>query len=335
MTKRGILITNIGTPDAPTIPAVREYLNEFLMDPEVVSIPYVLRRLIVSWILLKRPAESARSYQSIWLPEGSPLLVNCKRLASRIKRQLNLPVAIGMRYGRPSFADAMAELGDVDEVLLVSPYPQYATATVKSATNHARKFLGNKPLLISPLFYNDEAFLDAQFEQITKHLVPVTQHLVFSFHGIPVSQVKKADPTRTHCLSSSDCCAVSSIAHSTCYRHQCLVTAKKLGERVSIPYSVSFQSRIGKAKWLEPYSSDHIKGLARDQGLKHIAVTCPAFTMDNLETLHEVGIELRSEFVAAGGDSLTLIPCVNDAPRWIERVISWCQQPSEALEPVS
>ena len=305
------------------------------MDPNVISLPYLLRRFLVWTILQSRPQNSANAYASIWTDAGSPLLVNCKRFAAQLRTRLDLPVAIGMRYGKPSYEDARKELKHVDEILVVSPYPQYAAATVQSMINHAVSTFSDARLLVNLPYYNDPRFIGSQLEQIKRYTKPEVEHFVFSFHGIPVRQLRQTDPTGRHCLRTSMCCEVQSNAHSTCYRHQCLVTARALGEHIDVPYSISFQSRLGRAKWLTPYSSEHVRELALERGFKHIAVACPAFTVDNLETLYEVEQELRDTFVAAGGKSLTLIPCVNELASWLERVVEWCNAPADQLQHIN
>ena len=332
--QRGILITNLGSPKEPTVSAVRDYLREFLMDPWVFALPKPLRFLIVQLILRSRPEKSAEAYASIWTNQGSPLLVHANQLADQVRQKTGLPVAVGMRYGQPSFEDAQQQLQDCEEVVLVSPYPQYAESTVRSMVEHAQTIFAGKSLLMHAPFFDDPEFIAAQVQEIHANLPAATEHVVLSFHGIPNQHLRNADPTNRHCLRVDSCCSLPSEAHATCYRHQCLETANLIGAQLSLPWSWSFQSRLGRGAWLQPYTIEHVRSLA-ESGIKHLAVACPAFISDNLETLFEISVEVSEAFSESGGESLKLIPNLNNSPLWVDRVVRWGLSDSSTLLPIS
>ena len=329
---RGILITNLGSPAEPTPKAVKDYLEEFLMDPYVITLPRPLRYLVVKAITRKRPISTAAAYARIWTDSGGPLRDHSERLAAHVRSRTDLPVAVGMRYGKPSFEAAYFVLRDVcNEVLVVSPYPQYATSTYVSMVEHARKVFQDKILLVTKPYFDNAAFLGAHVEQLSEHLPPDTEHLLFSFHGVPEQHIRQADTTRNHCLRRDDCCALEHPVQSACYRYQCLKTAELISASLSIPSSVCFQSRLGRAAWLKPYTIERVRELAAS-GLRKVAVLCPSFVADNLETLHEIGQEMRQVFLDAGGHRLDLMPSLNESDLWVPLVVEWCTAPSAEHE---
>ena len=360
MNERGVLIANLGSPAGCDAGSVRRYLNEFLMDPYVMDVPWPVRRMIVSaFILPSRPRRSAAAYQAIWRDDeqGSPLVHHTLALANRVRSLTGLRVAVGMRYGAPSLADGISTLGNVDEVLLVPMYPQHAAST-RTTTIERVKALTPVRLRVMPPFYARAAFLDGVARLVRATMAP-EDHLVFSYHGLPERHLRKADPTGSHCLASADCCETPSPAHATCYRHQCLETTRALAQRLGIVargspsgssaedptlargapsrspaegsrYSTCFQSRLGRMPWLRPYTDELLKELPR-QGMRSVTVACPAFTADNLETLEEIGIRGRETFMAAGGVSFRLAPCLNDDEEWARGVAAWCTDPPREL----
>lgn len=345
--KRGVLLVNLGSPDAPNVPAVRRYLNEFLMDPEVIDLPWPIRRLLVWLILLTRPNASAEAYASIWRKgqqPGSPLLHQSEAfttaLRSRLKQSAGsatdadaIPVALAMRYGSPSISDGMAQLADCDEVFLIAAYPHHADSTRTTTIAAAQKVLGaNQQLTVMPPFFEAPEYIGALAASIREALPTTYDHLLFSYHGLPERHLIKADPTHSHCLQSHNCCESTSqaarSAHPTCYRHQVYATTQAVCDVLGIQgdkRSVSFQSRLGRTPWLTPYTDQVLADLP-GKGIRHLAVVCPAFVADNLETLEEMGIQGRETFITAGGESFTLIPCMNEHPEWVEVVAGWCEQ---------
>lgn len=336
MTKRAVLLANLGSPDAPEEQPVREYLNQFLMDPYVIQLPWLLRRLIVSlFVLPKRPKDSAEAYASIWTEDGSPLITLSEELQRLLQQRLDMPVGLAMRYGNPSIESqllALAQQQDVEEVLFIPLYPHYADSTVTTSVEEAKRVIAkhqlNIKLNILPPFYQQPDYIQALVDSTQEKLSHDYDHVVFSYHGLPELHLTKADPTGNHCLQSPDCCEKASEAHATCYRHQVLRTTELFVEKAGIPaekYSIAFQSRLGRAKWLEPSTSDTLENLAI-KGVKRVLVLCPAFVTDCLETLEEIEIAGKEEFIAAGGESLELIPCLNSHPSWVDTLANWCQQ---------
>lgn len=337
MSKKAVLLVNLGSPDAPDEASVRRYLNQFLMDPYVIQLPWLLRRLIVSlFVLPKRPADSAEAYRSVWTEEGSPLLVLSRQLLAAVREQTGVPVELAMRYGEPAIEQMLARLvkeSGAEEILLIPLYPHHADSTVTTVVEEARRAIRAKGLDVRletlPVFYQHPDYIEALASSARPWLEQEFDHLLLSYHGLPEQHLKTADPTGRHCLKVADCCRTPSPAHATCYRHQVLKTTEKLVQALGLrpdQYSVTFQSRLGRAKWLEPSTEQTLRELGA-QGAKKVLVMCPAFVTDCLETLEEIAIQGRATFLAAGGEELTLIPCLNSHPEWVEVLSSWCEQP--------
>ena len=332
--KRGILLVNLGTPDSPGRRDVAAYLDEFLMDGHVLDVPPLLRRLIVSLLILPfRPQRSARAYARIWdaagSGSGSPLLHYSRLCRDGLAEVLDMPVALAMRYGNPGIPQAMAELdrAGAREILLLPLYPQHADSTRTTSIEAARNALPpGATLEVVPPFFDRLIYLEAQAGVIRNSLPERWDYLLFSYHGLPERHVRKADPTGNHCLGRTDCCEVQSRAHATCYRHQAYRTSALLAQRLQVRperYGVSFQSRLGRIPWLTPYTDRELLRLPAE-GVRDLVVACPAFVADNLETLEEIGIAGRNAFLAAGGSSFTLAPCLNAAPEWIAALKHFC-----------
>lgn len=332
---RGILLVNLGTPASSSTADVRRYLGEFLMDPYVLDVPWPVRRLIVSCFILPfRPKRSAEAYGKIWDHEGpgtgSPLLYHGRKLRSALSSQLAMPCALAMRYGEPSLADGIAYLRDqgVSELLLVPLYPQYADSTCTTTVERVKQLAGDRMTLeVLPPFYDRDDYVAAQAGVIRDHMPPQWDHLLLSYHGLPERHLTRADPTGKHCLQRADCCTTPSPAHTTCYRHQCLMTTQRIAETLALAadrYSMSFQSRLGRLPWLTPYTDQVLQDLPA-RGVKHLLVACPAFVADNLETLEEIGLAGKETFMTAGGESYTLAPCLNSRPTWVAALAGWCR----------
>jgi ferrochelatase len=326
----GLLLINLGTPDEPTPGAVRRYLREFLSDPRVIDINPVGRKLLLELVILpRRPAQSARAYQSIWDPvRGSPLLYHSRDLAAGVAAALGdaWRVELAMRYGNPSIPAGLAALraAAVERVVVLPLFPQYASSS--SGTAIARVFElaqreVNVPAIdVVPAFYADPGFLDA-FAAVGRDHVAGVDHVLFSFHGLPEHHMTASDPSKAHCLQSETCCDRVIDVNRDCYRAQCFVTARELAARLALPgdrWSVSFQSRLGRRPWIKPYTDLVLPELAKRA--KRVAVMCPAFVADCLETVEEIGIRGVELFRAAGGEELTLVPSLNATPAWIEAV---------------
>ena len=325
MGKRGVLLMNIGTPDEATVPSVRKYLREFLLDPDVIDIPTVLRHILVRGIILRvRPRKIAPRYASIWMDGDSPLRVYTNRMAEKLSVEVgDIECEVGMRYGNPSIADALERLrsNGVDELLLAPLFPHHAQATTESSMKEAFKQLtkmGWSPNLFElGHFEDDPAFIDPLVESIRPHWND-RSHLLFSFHGLPISHVRRADKSGSHCQKVDSCCMQTCEANSMCYAHHCSMTAKAVVEKLGVSeehWSISFQSRLGPAKWLSPSTLTAVEELAKKD--VEVVVVSPAFLADGLETLEELDIEVREHYLENGGEKFTLVKCLNDNPDWI------------------
>lgn len=324
---KGVLLVNLGSPDSPTVPAVRRYLREFLMDGRVLDVNWLLRFCIVHFgILPRRPKQSAHAYQSIWTQAGSPLIVTSKNLQQMLQAQASLPVELAMRYQNPSIPDAVRSLSrkGIDELLLIPLFPHYAMSSFETTVERVKEVAGRIApqirITVQPPYFDHPDYISALVRSAREFLSRGFDHLLFSFHGIPERHIRKADPTGCHCLATADCCQTPSPAHATCYRAQCFKTVAAFVQAVGIPaekYSVAFQSRLGRDPWLKPYTDKELPRLA-SKGVKNLLVMCPAFVSDCLETLEEIGIRGKENFREAGGGELTLIPCLNEHPLWVE-----------------
>jgi ferrochelatase len=316
----GILFCNLGTPDAATPAAVRRYLAEFLSDERVVEIPAAIWKPILHGVILRtRPAKSAAKYQKVWMPEGSPLKVWTERQATLLRGWLGeaghrVEVRYAMRYGNPSIAselDALKAAG-ATRILVISAYPQYSgttTASVIDAVNSWSSRQRNVPeLRFVNRYHDDPGYIAALAARVEAHWRDNGrgEKLVLSFHGVPARTLALGDPYHCECHKTARLLAAELGLHA----HELLVT---------------FQSRFGRAKWLEPYTQPTLETLAR-AGTKRVDVMCPGFTSDCLETLEEIDMEVRDAFLAAGGESFHYIACLNDSRPWIGALSSIAQQ---------
>lgn len=320
----GLLLLNLGSPDAPVRGAVARYLRQFLTDPRVIDIAAVPRHLLVRGIIAPfRSRRSAHAYASVWTPEGSPLLVHSRALAAGVQARLGADwkVALGMRYGNPSTEAALEELrlAGCARIVVMPLYPQYSSATTGSSLEEVYRLVKtwwNVPSLATvPAFHGHEGYLASTAAPIAAALDRHPQaQVLFSFHGLPERQVLKGDGS---CLREG-CCAT---AKPFCYKSQCLATARDLAGLLDLPeerWTVSFQSRLGREPWLGPNTEDVARGIASTGG--DLIVAAPSFVADCLETLEELGDRLRETFRQAGGGAFEVAPCPNADPAWIEAV---------------
>lgn len=307
----GVCLIQLGTPDAPTAPAVRRYLREFLSDPRVIEAQRLKWWFVLNlFILPRRSKESAEKYARIWdAQSGSPLLHITQRQCSELGRALpdQFHVAFGMRYGRPSIADGLSQLlqSGVDRVVVLPLYPQYSAASTGTACDKlfdALRTIRYVPALrIVPPFFDHPAYIRAQAGIVTEcrnRLSTPPDKIVFSFHGYPVDFVQRGDP----------------------YQRHVQVTAQLLADELGLKQSewtTTYQSRFGRQVWLEPYTEETLCAWARN-GVKRVLVASPGFTTDCLETIDEIGREIAESFQEAGGEQLIRCPCLNDSPLWIE-----------------
>jgi ferrochelatase len=338
--KPGLLLVNLGTPDAPRPQQVRRYLREFLSDPHVIDLNPVGRWLLLNLIILPfRPKRSAEAYAKIWTSDGSPLLVHGRALAAAVsERAPDFEVELGMRYGSPSIPDAMRALRErgCDELVVFPLYPQYAMSSTASTIDwvqrQAERHWGGGPISFVPPFYDHPAFLDA-FAAIGQPILQQHEpdHVLFSFHGLPERHIRLEDTSGSHCLASADCCNQITDVNRNCYRAQSLATARGLAERLGLgrdDWTMGFQSRLTK-NWIAPFTDELLKKLPHT-GARRLVVFCPAFVADCLETLEEIAIRAREDFIAAGGESLHLVPSLNSSTAWVDAVLELARSPARA-----
>jgi ferrochelatase len=342
---KGVLLVNLGSPDSPSVPDVRRYLREFLMDGRVLDVNWFTRFCIVHFAILpSRPKLSAHAYQSIWTPEGSPLVVISANVRRRLQEKVEAPIELAMRYQNPSIPSAMRKLADkgVDDLLLIPLFPHYAMSSFESAVERVKEVAASMSprlrITVQPPFFGDADYIGALVANARPFLEKGFDHLLFSYHGVPERQIRKSDPTGCHCLTRPDCCETPSPAHATCYRFQCFRTTAEFAKKANLPankYSISFQSRLGRHPWLKPYTDFEIPRLAKE-GMKKLLVISASFVADCLETLEEIGIRGRQSFLEAGGSEFGLIPCPNEHPVWIatlERMVTEFLWPARVSAP--
>ena len=336
---KGVLLVNLGSPDSTDVKDVRRYLDQFLMDKRVIDVPYLLRAFIVKGIILNtRPKKSAEAYEKIWWEEGSPLIVLTERLQEKVQNRVSIPVEIAMRYGNPSLESGIKALSDkgVDEILMIPMYPQFAMATIETISVLAEKIRKKKFPHIKikeiPAFYYRKDYIQVLSNSISQYVEGKNiDYILFSYHGVPERHIRKSDITDNHCKIDGECCDTASKAHRYCYRHQCYETTKQVARKLNLKkdkYSTSFQSRLGNDPWLQPYTDTTIELLA-EKGIKNLAVVTPAFVSDCLETLEEIGMEGKEEFIKAGGENFYSIPCLNDRDDWSDVLASWIKDWSD------
>lgn len=330
----GVLLINLGTPDAPQTAEVRRYLREFLSDPRVVDIHPLGRWLLLNFVILPfRPRKSAEAYRAIWTEQGSPLRIYGDQLRDGVAGQLGprFSVELGMRYGNPSIPHALERLrkADVENIVVVPLFPQYSSAASGSALARVYEVVEqawNVPAVQTvPPFFDEPDFVRAFADVARPQLEAFSpDHVLFSYHGIPVRHVEKSDRTGSHCLRTDDCCAEIGAANRFCYRAHCYATTRALAAELGLDaseHSVAFQSRLGRTPWIQPYTDEVLVELAAGKA-KRVAVMCPAFVADCLETLEEIGIRGREDFKAAGGEDLLLVSSLNAHPSWTRAVAS-------------
>jgi ferrochelatase len=336
---KGVLLVNLGSPASTSTKDVRKYLDQFLMDERVIDAPYWLRTLLVRGIILNtRPKKSAKAYKKIWWDEGSPLIVLSERLHTKVQEKTELPVALSMRYGDPSMKTGLQELHDkgVTDVLIIPLYPQHAMATTDTilvlAEQLRKEFFPQMTFTDIPAFYHKKEYIKVLAESIKTSLEGKEwDKILFSYHGIPERHVRKSDITKSHCKPNDsvnfECCKTASPAHEFCYKHQCYETTRQVVEYLGIEphqHFVSFQSRLAGDPWLQPYTDKMLEKYP-NEGVKKLAVVTPAFVSDCLETLEEIAMEGKEEFLKAGGEKFYAIPCINDNDDWVDVLVNWME----------
>ncbi len=332
--KKGILLVNLGSPESSNLKDVKKYLNQFLMDGNVIDIPYLFRLFLVRGVIVpNRANNSAKLYQKIWTNEGSPLIVNSKKLEKKVKTKASIPTALAMRYGSPSIKMGLLDLvkKDITEVLVIPLYPQHAMSSTQTVIEEIEKIkdasFPKLTLSYLPAFYKNNEYIKVLAKSINNKF-DRSDHLLFSYHGLPDRHLKKTDPTGSHCLQTEDCCTTPNVAHKTCYKHQCIKTTALVASELGLEknsYSISYQSRLGNDPWILPSTTETIKKMPAN-GIKKLAIVTPAFVSDCLETIEEIGMEAKKDFLENGGEKFTRIECLNDNDEWAELIASWVKK---------
>ena len=324
-----VLLVNLGSPKSLKVEDVHTYLKEFLSDDLVIDLPKLVQQAILRCFILPfRPKKTKEAYELIWSEAGSPLLVNTQKIADALSEQTGWRVDIAMRYQEPSLQGAINRLKQdgVKSTTVVPLYPHNAMSTTTTTENAISKIVQDTyPELhvnyVRP-FFDHPSYIHALARSIKRGLPNKPQRLLFSYHGIPERHVRKPDPTGSHCLSSSDCCAIDCEASNLCYRSNVITATEKVVEELGMQsedWSITFQSRVTviDPKWLRPYTDKVLEKLP-DEGITDVAVVCPSFVADCLETLEEIDIRGRKTFMDAGGQTFTWVPCVNESPEFID-----------------
>ena len=329
MSKKGVLLVNLGTPDSPAVADVKKYLDQFLMDERVIDIPAFNRTLLVKGVIVPfRSPKTAKLYKEIWNENGSPLLYYSKLQAAMLQARLgdDYHVELAMRYQNPSIASALANLkaGLVESIQVIPMFPQYASASSGSVIQLVMELVGKwqtvPPISFVNSFHDNELMIKLFAENARKHQIESYDHVLFSFHGLPERQLLKCDHTGSYCLKHADCCQTLNDTNKFCYSAQGHDTARLIAKELNLnrdQYTVCFQSRLGKEPWVQPYTTDVLKKLAAE-GKKRLLVFSPAFVADCLETLYEITVEYHEEFKALGGEHVQLVESLNDSPIFIE-----------------
>ena len=321
--KKGVIITNIGSPDDTSVFSVMKYLRQFLGDPRVLDFRFS-SLLLYCVILPFRSPKSAEAYQSIWLPEGSPLIVNSYKFMNALQEELgaDYKVSAGMRYCSPSLEDAINELMDesVDSITVFPCFPHYSSSTTGSVAQEVSRLLTKNdlvlPFSIIGSFYDNEYFIKYWQEQILNNLKENTDYVLFSYHGLPVRHIERLGIKE--CCNSPDPCSKLCSENKFCYRAQCYETTRLIANGINLKdYGTSFQSRLGREKWAMPYTESYLVELY-NKGVRNLIILSPAFLADCLETIEELGIRGKEIWEELGGTSFTLLSCPNDHPTWIK-----------------
>lgn len=329
--KTGVLVVNLGTPDEPTRGAVYRYLKQFLLDRRVVDYNWLARQLLVQGIIAPfRSGKSAKAYRELWTDNGSPLKHYGEVVVDGLREQLGdgYIVELAMRYQNPSIEDALDRLlqQQISDLIVFPLFPQYASATTGSVHEEVMRLLSREDTIPNVRLINsyyDHPAMIRIFADHARRFDPNSyDHILFSYHGLPERQLRKADRCSNHCLQSPDCCASISRVNQFCYSAQCHATTRAIARELGLSpdrYTTTFQSRLGPEEWVKPYTSNVIEELA-EKGVKRILAFSPAFVADCLETIIEIGDEYQEEFEEMGGERIDLVPSLNDDPAWISTI---------------
>lgn len=343
--KKGVLLVNLGTPDAPTRGAVYRYLREFLTDGRVIDVPWVPRQFLVQGIIAPlRSGQSAKAYKDLWTESGSPLKFYGEKVAAGVAEQLgeDFIVRLAMRYQKPSIDEALNELraAGVSEIIVFPMFPQYASATTGSVHEEVMRLLAgwrNIPnLKLINCYYDYAPMIKIYADNARAFDLDSYDHIFFSYHGLPQSQLRKADDNN-HCLQNENCCQAIGLKNQFCYSAQCHATTRAIAAELGLSedrYTTTFQSRLGPTAWVKPYTIDVLKKRA-ELGEKRILCFSPAFIADCLETIIEIGDEYQEEFEEMGGEKIDLVPSLNDDPAWINVITDLVKSQACVPQPIS
>jgi protoporphyrin/coproporphyrin ferrochelatase len=329
--KKGVLLVNLGTPDDPSRGAVYRYLKQFLLDPRVIDYPWLPRNLLVRGIIAPfRSGSSSKLYKILWTEEGSPLKVYGERVKEGVQEILgsDYVVELAMRYQNPSIGYALKRLEEqnVSEIIVFPMFPQYASATTGSIHDEVMRYLRQNQIIpavkMINSYFDRPEMIEVFADNARKFNLEAYDHIIFSYHGLPQRQLRRADPTGKYCTKAKDCCQRMSSVNQFCYSAQCHGTTRSIAAKLGLSegqYTTAFQSRLGPEKWAQPYTIKTIEEQA-EKGAKRLLVFSPAFVSDCLETIVEIGTEYQEEFEEMGGEKVDLVPSLNDDPRWIKTV---------------
>ena len=335
--KTAILLINVGTPDAPTHKAVRKYLTQFLNDKRVIDLPWLGRKLLVNLIIIPfRTPKSTKLYQRLWTKDGSPLLNYSQSLLTKLQNRLDVSkrVFLAMRYQNPSIKKALNEIKSekFEKVVVLPLYPQYATSTTLTSMEEvlriASKIKLNSEIIFRDQFFDHPKYLNAVIAQSKNFDLSSYDHILFSYHGLPINQVEDTHPGNS--CHEMNCTQAYGNQNALCYHAACYETTRLLSTKLNLTreqHTVCFQSRFAK-KWLSPFTDDVIIDLAK-KGKKRILVFCPAFVADCLETTIEISYEYDELFKENGGEKIDLVPSLNDSEKWVEALESLVDESSE------
>lgn len=328
--KTALWLLQLGTPDDPSVGAVRKYLSEFLMDPRMIQLPYPLRLLLVRGIIgIFRSPKSAHAYQQVWMPDGSPLAVYSRRLKEKLSAKFgsDVIVELGMRYGSQNIEESWRKIKQAspEKIIVLPLFPQYASASTGSALQKVFEVVKNEVntpnLQIVPAFYDQDFFINAFVSRAKEFDLSDYEYFLFSYHGLPEDYVSESG---SNCFTPN-CCDKISSSNNFCYRAHCYQTTRRIQKLLNLPdnkVGTSFQSRLGRKKWIEPYTDKVITELPT-KGVKKLCVFSPSFVADCLETLEEIQIRAAEDFKKAGGEKFFMIPSLNDSNSWCEGIFEY------------
>lgn len=328
--KTGVLLINLGTPDDCSPKSVSAYLKQFLNDPRVIDLPKLIRYILVNWIIIPfRYKKTAHAYRQVWTTNGSPLLVHSRELVESLSNELddNFQVELGMRYGHPSIESAMLKLKDCQKIIAIPLFPQYSSAATGSAVEALLRTLASQwnipEIHIKKDFFNNPDFIHAYADIIKDNIKSKkVDSIIFSYHGLPERHINKSECSAQ--CSRLNACPQIDDQNAYCYRAQCYETSRLIAKELNLEptqYQVTFQSRLGKTPWLKPYTDLVLPELIKNN-VKNIAIVCPSFVSDCLETLEEINIRAREQWLALGGHEFIFIPCLNNNPLWVKGLLN-------------